>query len=293
MMYPLVLELADDGIPVRLTCRVLDFSTQGFYKWHASPVTESEWDNAHLIHKIRAIHKENPEFGSERVWAELVHEQGLSVGLNRVEKLMRENKIRSVTVPKKPKTKKAGEPVHDDLVDRKFRAALPNQVWFADITEHKTSTGKLYMAVVMDACSGFVVGLSMARHMRKSLVCNATKAAIKSRPHKNTILHSDRGSQYRSEEHVELLKDNELRGSMGRVGACGDNAAMESFNSRLQVEVLDRQKTWTSVEELEKKVFPWVHAYYNRKRRKKKLGFLSPERYEAALLERSLMIVSL
>ena len=139
MMYPLVQELADDGFDVAVTCRVLGFTKQGFYAWKKRGVSNRDWENANLVQLIRQIHAEDPELGAERVWEELTLDRGVQVGLNRVERLMRENEIRSVIVRKTGSGKRAGPPVHDDLVKREFTASAPNQLWLTDITEHSTA----------------------------------------------------------------------------------------------------------------------------------------------------------
>lgn len=139
MMFPLVQELADDRIPVAVTCRVLGFTKQGFYAWKKRGISHRDWGNALLVDLIRQIHSEDPELGAERVWEELTLDRGVVVGLNRVERLMRENRIRSVIVRKTGSGKRAGPPVHDDLVRRDFTAIAPNILWLTDITEHPTA----------------------------------------------------------------------------------------------------------------------------------------------------------
>jgi putative transposase len=279
MMYPLVEELAAEKIPVVTTCRVLGFSRQGFYVWRARPIGDRELESAYLVNLIHDIHQDEPFFGSERVWDALAQDHGVLVGVNRVEKLMRDNGIAAASARRKPKSAPSGPPVHDDLVGRDFRADKPNEKWLTDITEHPTSEGKLYLCVVKDCFSNRIVGWSIDSHMRKSLACRALVAAIGSRPHQNTIIHSDRGSQFRSHAYTELIAKHGLRGSMGRVGACGDNAAMESFFARLQVEVLDTQ-TWLTRKDLQLAMFTWIETKYNRTRRQKRLGRTSPIQFE-------------
>jgi transposase InsO family protein len=136
--------------------------------------------------------------------------------------------------------------VHDDLVRREFSAEGPNQVWFADITEHPTAEGKLYLCALKDAWSGRVVGYSMGDRMTAELAVFALRNAVGMRSQlAGTIVHSDRGGQFRSRKFRRALAEAELVGSMGRVGTCADNAAMESFFALLQKNVLDRRR-WSS-----------------------------------------------
>jgi transposase InsO family protein len=124
---------------------------------------------------------------------------------------------------------KAGPPVHDDLVDRKFTATAPNVTWLTDITEHATAEGKLYLCAIKDVYSGRIVGYSIDSRMKAFLAVAVLLNAIIRRNPAGTVVHSDRGSQSRSNAFVRTIKNNGLVGSMGRVGACGDNAALESF----------------------------------------------------------------
>lgn len=278
MTYPLVLDLAADGVPVTVTCRVLGFSTQGFYKWKKNPVTQRDWDDAHLINAALAIHTDDPAFGY-RFIADELPDRGISAGENRVARLCSQERIWSVFAKKKGLTKKAGPPVHDDLVDRKFTAQEPNQVWLTDITEHRTDEGKIYLCAIKDLYSNKIVGYSIDSRMKASLAVAALTHAIGQRSPAGTIVHSDRGSQFRSRKFVHALSHNGLRGSMGRVGACGDNAAMESFFALLQKNVLDR-KRWSTREELRLAIVVWIERTYHRKRRQRRLGRLTPIEFE-------------
>jgi putative transposase len=153
-----------------------------------------------------------------------------------------------VFAKKRGLNRKAGPPVHDDLVDRKFSATAPNVTWLTDITEHNTAEGKLYLCAIKDVYSGRIVGYSIDSRMKASLAVAALRNAIIRRSPVGTAVSSDRGSQFRSTSYVRTIKNNGLVGSMGRVGACGDNAAMESFFALLQKNVLDRQR-WATREE--------------------------------------------
>jgi transposase InsO family protein len=278
MMYPLVLDLAGDGIPVTVTCRVLGFSTQAFYKWRKAPVSQRDWDNAHLINAARNIHADDPAFGY-RFIADELPEYGIRAGENRVARLCSQEQIWSVFSKKRGLNRKAGPPVHDDLVDRKFTADRPNQVWLTDITEHWTDEGKLYLCAIKDLYSNKIVGYSIDSRMKASLAVRALRNAVDQRGPVGTIVHSDRGSQFGSRRFVKELSRNKLKGSMGRVGTCGDNAAMESFFALLQKNVLDRQR-WSTREQLRLAIVIWIERTYHRKRRQRRLGRLTPVEFE-------------
>ena len=279
MIYPLVRELAAEKIPVGVTCRVLGFSKQAYYDaWCKQPVSQRDWDDAHLINAAYDIHGNDPEFGY-RFIADELREQGIAAGENRVARLCSQQQIWSVFSKKPGLNRKAGPPVHDDLVDRKFTATAPNVTWLTDITEHRTAEGKLYLCAIKDVYSGRIVGYSIDSRMKASLAVAALRNAIARRDPVGTIVHSDRGSQFRSNAFVRTIKNNGLIGSMGRVGACGDNAAMESFFALLQKNVLDRQR-WTTREELRLAIITWIERTYHRRRRQRRLGRLTPVEYE-------------
>ncbi|TWD78983.1 transposase InsO family protein [Kribbella amoyensis] len=279
MMYPLVLDLAADAIPVAVTCRVLGFTTQAFYKWRKNPVTQRDFDDAHLINVAIDIHADDPTFGYRLIADELA-DAGVAAGENRVARLCSQERIWSIHAKKRGLTRKAGPPVHDDLVKRGFSAAGPNLIWLTDITEHATAEGKLYLCAIKDVYSNRIVGYSIGSRMKASLAVSALRNAIALRaPTANLIVHSDRGSQFRSTKFVRVLKAYQLRGSMGRVGACGDNAAMESFFALLQKNVLDRRR-WTTRHELRLAIVSWIETTYHRRRRQRGLGKLTPIEFE-------------
>jgi putative transposase len=278
MTYPLVLDLAADGIPVAVTCRVLGFTTQAFYRWKTDPVTRRDWDDAHLINTAIDIHADDPAFGYRFIADELPG-HGITAGHNRVARLCRQERIWSVFAKKRGLSRRSGPPVHDDLVQRRFTAARRDQLWLTDITEHHTGEGKLYLCAIKDVYSNRIVGYSIDDRMKARLAVAALTNAVALRRPAATIVHSDRGSQFRSRKFVKALRDNGLTGSMGRVGACGDNAAMESFFALLQKNVLDRRR-WTTRQELRLAIVSWIERTYHRRRRQTRLGRLTPIEFE-------------
>jgi len=290
MIYPLVRELADDGLPVRLTCRVLKFSPQGYYRWARRPISRRDYENAYLTNALVDAHRKYPAFGY-RFLADELERKGKVTGERRIWRLCSEAGLWASFVKKARSSKKPGPPVHDDLVLRKFSAKRANQLWFTDITEHPTKNGKLYLCSLEDAFSGRIVGYSIGPRMTSGLAVAALHSAITLRRPEGTICHSDRGSQFRSGAFTRILKNNGLRGSMGRVAAAGDNARMESFHSLLQNNVLDSKK-WESQEELRIAIVHWIEGTYHRRRRKRSLGRMTPVEYEAAheMLDKELLV---
>jgi putative transposase len=278
MTYPLVLDLAAAGIAVAVTCRVLGFSTQAFYAWKKNPVTQRDWDDAHLINAALDIHEGAPELG-DRFIADELPEHGISAGENRVARLCSLQRIWSLHSKKRGLNRKAGPPVHDDLIDRDFTAQAPNLKWLTDITEHWTGEGKLYLCAIKDCHSNKIVGYAIGDRIKADLAVRALRNAIALRDPSGTTVHSDRGSQFRSKAFVRTLANNGLVGSMGRVGACGDNAAMESFFALLQKNVLNRQH-WATREELRLAIVTWIERTYHRRRRQRALGKLTPLEFE-------------
>jgi putative transposase len=199
-----VSELADDGIPVTVTCRVLKLSRQPYYRWLAAPVTDRDWDEAHLANAIFDAHRDDPEFGY-RFLADEVHDAGHAVCERTVWKRCSENGWWSVFGKKKTrKRSQPGTPSHDDLVRREFTAAAPNQLWLADITEHRTDEGKLYLCAIKDVFSNRIVGWSIDSRMKARLVVAAIDTAVARRGDVDgCILHSDRGSQFRARKSTE------------------------------------------------------------------------------------------
>ncbi len=209
-MYPLVRELSRDGIPVTMTCRVLKIARQPYYRWLVSPISNAELEEAYLANAIFDAHRDDPEFGY-RFLADEIRAGGFDVCDRTVWKICQKNRWWSVFgKPKAAKKAKAGSPAHDDLVRRDFSAAAPNELWLADITEHRTDEGKLYLCAIKDACSNRIVGYSIADRMKARLAVNALdNAAARRGDVAGCILHTDRGSQgelNRSSQHLTIAE---------------------------------------------------------------------------------------
>ena len=275
-------ELAADGIPVTVTCRVLKLARQPYYRWLNAPIPNSEVVAAHRANALFDAHTDDPEFG-HRLLADEARQAGEPMSDRTAWRLCRDNQWWSRFGKKKGKNPRPDPAVHDDLVKRDFTAQRPNELWLTDITEHKTAEGKLYLCAIKDVHSNRIVGYSIDFRMKSRLAVNALNSAVSRRGDvAGCIVHSDRGSQFRSRKFLRALSRHGLLGSMGRVAAAGDNAAMESFFSLLQKNVLDRQP-WTTREELRIAIVSWIERTYHRRRRQTRLGRLTPIEFETIM----------
>jgi putative transposase len=250
-------------------------------------VSKRDYDDAHAINALHEIHEDDPTLGY-RFLADEPADAGITASENRVHRLCWIAGIRASHAGRRGKAGKPDPRVHDDLlayedkhgrVRHDFTADAPNAKWLADITEHPTGKGKLYLSAVKNCYSNKIVGYAIDSRMKSSLAAAAIRNAIALRSPAGTILHSDRGSQFGSKKVRRLLDNNDLVGSMGRVGAACDNAAMESFFSLLQKNVLDTRR-WETREELRLAIATWIETKYNRRRRQRALGKLTPVEFE-------------
>ena len=196
-------ELADDGIPVAVTCRVLKLARQPYYRWLADPVTGAEYLEAHRANALFDAHRDDPEFGYRFLVAE-AGDAGQQMAERTAWRICSNNGWWSVFGKRKRgKNGKVGPPVHDDLVGRDFTADAPNQLWLADITEHQTGEGKLYLCAIKDVFSTRIVGYSIDSRMKSRLATTALNSAVARRGDvAGCVVHSDRGSQFRSRKFV-------------------------------------------------------------------------------------------
>jgi putative transposase len=289
MMHPLVRELAVDGVPVTVTCRVLKIARQPYYRWLANPITDAELTAAYRANALFDAHRDDPEFGY-RFLVDEAKDAGEPMSDRTAWRICSDIGWWSAFGKKRGKNgKKPGPPVHDDLcavtdekgrVRHEFTADAPNELWLSDITEHSTGEGKLYVCAIKDVYSNRIVGYSIDSRMKSRIAVNALDNAVARRGDvAGCVLHTDRGSQFRSRKLVRALNRHGMVGSMGRVGAAGDNAAMESFFSLLQKNVLDR-RSWATREELRIAIVRWIERTYHRRRRQAALGRLTPVEYE-------------
>jgi len=233
MMFPLVRELAATVAPIRVrvavTCRVLGLARQPYYRWLEQPVTAAELKEAYRANALFDAHKDDPEFGY-RFLVDEARDAGEPMASRTAWRICSENDWWSAFGKKRGKNgKKPGPPVHDDhcaVVDdegqvrHEFTAEAPNELWLCDITEHWTGEGKLYLCAIKDVYSNRIVGYSMDSRMKSRIAVNALNSAVARRGNvAGCILHTDRGSQFRSRKLIRALDRHEMVGSMGRVGA--------------------------------------------------------------------------
>jgi transposase InsO family protein len=274
-----------DCWPVRLMCETLEVSTAGYYAWRQRPVSPSQQRRDSLVVDIRAVHAEvKRRYGSPRIHAELIA-RGRPCCVNTVAKLMHDNDIHAKTARKFRHTTDSNHdlPVADNLLDRQFDPATPNESWVADITYIATREGWLYLAAVEDLYSRMVVGWSMAEHMESRLVVDALEMAVERRlPGEELLAHSDRGGQYASEHYQILLAKHGIECSMSRRGDCWDNAPMESFFASLKKELV-HDADFATRAEARAAIFEYIEVFYNVQRRHSSLGYVSPLEYEQSV----------
>jgi len=271
--------MAAEGCSVQVACRVLAVSESGFYVQRQRPPSARAIRHAALTDLIARVHADSRgTYGARRVHAELVQGHGLVVGHGTVALLMRRAGIAGVFG--RPRFRRiAGVATATDLVERRFGRDDRDRLWVTDITEHPTREGKVYCAVVLDVWSRRVVGWSIDASPTAALVTNALGMAIEGRRPDGTVIHSDQGTQFTSWAFTRRAIDSGLLPSMGSVGSCFDNAMIESFWSRMQVELLDRRR-WRTRVELANAIFEYLEIFHNRQRRHSALGMLSPIEFE-------------
>jgi putative transposase len=263
-------------------CRVLGASKSGYYAWRSRAESMRSIANQQLCEQIVEIHRASRgTYGAPRIHAEL-RDHGECISRKRVANLMRQSGVQGVSRRKKIRTTRRDPHARPapDLVDRKFAAAGPNQLWVGDITYIPTLAGFIYLAVVLDVWSRRIVGWAMSPHLATRIVSDALAMAIDQRgPLESVIHHSDQGCQYTSIEFGKRCREAGVRPSMGSVGDCYDNAMCESFFATLECELLDRSRFATQ-REAELAVFDFIEAFYNPRRRHSALGYRSPAIYE-------------
>jgi len=268
--------------PVALMCRVLQVSRSGFYAWRTRPTAARTHQDQTLAVSIAEIYAHSRgRYGSPRVHAEL-RERGQCTGRKRVARLMQVAGLYARPGRRYRCTTDSGHglAVKDNVLARGFEVAQPNTTWVTDITYIWTLQGWLYLAVVLDLFSRRVVGWSMSESLQCQLALDALKMALENRhPPRGLIHHSDRGSQYASQQYQQLLTEHAIIGSMSRRGNCWDNAVAESFFATLKVELV-YQTQWYSRAQARTAIFEYIELSYNRERRHSAIGYRSPNQFE-------------
>lgn len=267
---------------VRMMCRLLEVAPSGYYAWLKNPVSDRAKEDARLLRLIRASFKASQGvYGAPRVFLDL-REAGETCSKHRVARLMRENGIRA-QAGYRTRRYVAGKPAEliPNLVKRNFTVSLPDKVWVTDITYVRTWEGWLYVAVVLDLFSRKVIGWAAHSTIRRELVLDAVLMAIRKRKPNATIVHSDQGSQYGSDDWRRFCRTNNLEPSMSRRGNCLDNAVAESFFSSLKKERI-KKKIYKNRQLATEDISDYIDAFYNQIRRHQHLGGVSPNEFEAS-----------
>ncbi|MHA7680566.1 IS3 family transposase [Cupriavidus sp. PET2-C1] len=283
VIYRVVTALQKEAISISRACRVLSVSRAGYYA-HRQRGPGDMARARQEVHVRAAFEGSGRSYGSRRV-AQAVSAQGVKIGRYRARALMRKAGLRPVWQRKFVATTNSrhDRPVAPNVLNRQFRPAQPNQAWVSDMTYIRTVEGWLYLAVVLDLYSRKVVGWAMAPTMPASLIVNALQMAIQQRnPAPGLIVHSDRGSQYASEEYRGLLARHGLVCSMSRLGDCWDNAVMERFFLNLKMERV-WQKRYVDRAEARRDITQYIVGFYNPVRLHSTLGYESPQKYEDKL----------
>ena len=269
------------GLDVGQACLTLGVSRGGYYAWKGRPTAPNGLRRIWLANEIVEIHKASRgTYGEPRVTAELRFGRGVTVGHNTVYSIMKELGIKGIPNRRPPKGSRIAQVTSLDLVKRNFRRAAPNQLWLTDITEHPTREGKVYCCAVLDAFSRRIVGWSIDSTQTSQLVMNALGMATAERhPDGELVIHSDRGAQFASWAFSQKVKEAGLAPSMGSVGSAYDNAMMESFWGRMQVELLNR-KRWKTRIDLANSIHDYIELFHNTRRRHSSLNMLTPAEYE-------------
>jgi putative transposase len=272
----------DREFAVSNMCDVLQTSTSGYYGWLEHKPSTQRQRRGHIAQAAARFYFESERiYGYRKIYEDL-RQANIDCCMETVRRIMNEIGLFSRVKRKFVHTTDSdhGMAVAQNLLDRDFTAAAVNKKWAADITYISTEQGWLYLAAVMDLYSRRIIGWAMSEHIDSDLVTSALQIAISQRkPQTGLLHHSDRGSQYASDDFQDLLEDNGIVCSMSRKGDCWDNACMESFFGSLKTEWV-RDKKYSSFTEAKKDIFKYVEIFYNRRRRHASLGYLSPAAYE-------------
>jgi putative transposase len=279
---------------VKKMANFLKVSRSNFYhSLHRAP-SKRAVEKAEYLKKIQSIHERSRYiYGSPRIHAELKKE-GISCSRRRVAKIMKEHGIQAKTykVWKKAAVAKTHQEIAPNRVHQNFRVDAANQIWVSDITYIATREGWLYLAAVLDLFSRKVVGFSMNSRMQTDLIKRALHQAVLNRnPGKGLIHHSDRGSQYTSEDFKKTTQQYGMILSMSGKGNCYDNAAMESFFHSLKTEHVNFH-TFKTKEEAMDSLFEYIEIFYNKKRSHSTLGYLSPQEFEEKMNQEVIRVLA-
>jgi transposase InsO family protein len=267
-----------------MMCKVFKVRKSSYYQWLRNGPSKRWQENEKLLTEIMDIFEDtNSTYGSPRMTKEL-RARGQIIGKNRIANMMRAADLRA-RKPKRFKVttdSKHNYPVAPNVLDRKFKAIRPGQIWVSDITYVRTKSSWLYLTVIIDLYDRKVIGWSMSKGLSAiETVIRAWLMATRNRPVKQELIfHSDRGIQYACKEFAGILDKNELIiRSMSRKGNCWDNAVAESFFKTIKVEWI-YSNNFVNQEQAQLSIFEWIESWYNRRRRHSALGYQTIEEFE-------------
>ena len=263
-------------------CRILQISRSRYYEWRKQPLSYRDKSDIFLTQKIRGVFLEGRMLYGARKIKKRLEQRNIIISRKRITRLMLSADLQRRVKHKFKVTtdSKHNLSVSPNLLKRQFYVCKPNQVWAGDITYIPTQNGWLYLATVMDLYSRKIVGWSMDTSMKAKLVNNAITMAIwQRRPDKGLIWHTDRGGQYCSNSHREILKDHSVLQSMSRKGDCWDNATSESFFSTLKRELV-QLSNFTDQKQAAAAIFEYIEVFYNKIRAHSTIGYQSPAEFE-------------
>lgn len=271
------------NFPVDFMCRQLEVSRSGFYASRGREPSPRAKDEAKLVEEVKAIHNESRgTYGGPRVHA-VLKERGRATSRKRVARVMREQGIVARCRKRSRRTtdSKHSFPVAENVLGRDFTTSAPNTAWVTDITYVWTREGWLYVAAILDLYSRRVVGWAMSERIDRKLCLDALSMAVEARrPAPGLVHHSDRGSQYASNEYRRALEEHEMVCSMSRKADCWDNAVAESFWSTLKGELIDGTDFATRAA-ARQAVFEFIEVFYNRRRIHSCLDYRTPVEHES------------
>jgi len=280
----------EDVFRITTMCRVLSVTPQGYYAWKKRPPSTRAVANEALLVEIRASHlRSKRSYGSPRVWRELKRRRG-RLGETRVARMMAQDGLRAKRSKRYRITTDSRNTavVHENVLARDFSIGSLGRAWAGDITYLWTREGWLYLAVVLDIGTRRVIGWSLRETLQTALVTSALDMALGARRiTPGLIYHSDRGSQYGSEDVQAMIERYRLRGSMSRKGNCWDNAVVESFFASLKTELVAEAR-WQTRAEAKSAVVAWIEGWYNRERMHSTLGYMSPVEFERQIATETL-----
>src|SRR5450631_2163499 len=278
--------------PVARLCETLEVSQSGYFAWKSRPASESQCKDMVLLAHIRerfCLSRET--YGSPRMHADLI-EDGIIAGRHRIARLMRDNDLKARQKRRFKKTTDSdhGGPVAPNHLDQDFAATAPDQKWAADISYIWTAEGWLYLALVIDLFSRRIIGWAMSSRMKKGLAVTALRKALAMRQSSEGLIHhSDRGSQYASDDYQRLLASHRIAQSMSGKGNCYDNAMVETVFKTIKSELIWRI-SWQSRFEAERAIARYIDGFYNPIRRHSALVYQSPIKFEVTCKSETLAL---